>query len=60
MLRTPDLTDEQAAVLLDAMDLPNAAANYVYGALVRAAAESVTVTPDRLRVLVDEAKAVTS
>ena len=59
-LHAPDLTDEQATLLLDAMSASSAEANFVYGALVRATVEGRTVTPERLRTLLDEAKAVTS
>ena len=55
-----DLTDEQTNLLLACYDLPQPEANFVYGALVRAAVEGHAVTPERLAVLVSEAKAVAS
>ena len=55
-----DLTDEQTGLLLACYDLPQPEANYIYGALVRAAVEGHAVTPERLAVLVAEAKAVAS
>ncbi len=55
-----DLTDEQTSLLLACYDLPQPEANFVYGALVRAAVEGHAVKPERLAVLVSEAKAVSS
>ena len=55
-----DLTDSQANLILACYDLDPAATSFVFGALVRAAVDGVTVTPERLRALVDEALAVTS
>ena len=59
-LHAPDLTDEQATLLLDAVSASSAEANYVYGALVRAAVEGKAVSAGRLATLLDEAKAVCS
>ena len=59
-LHTPALTDEQTSILLAAMEATAAEANFVYGALVRAAVEGKAVSAGRLATLLDEAKAVCS
>ncbi len=52
--------NENDILLAEALDLPSAAVFYVYGALIQAACDGVTVTPDLLRLTIADALAVTA